>query len=318
MWTVVRIGVCIAGFAALLAPGLGVRRALLWSVLLGGAMALAIGAARQWYVAHRQMRLMDHATGLVEPRDGALVAVCGPIQGEGDPLRSPFFDEPAVAYQYTVHHTVQERRPQRTTTRRITDYAGFAAVPMSVRGSYVTARLGGFPRMHEFRKRDDAGDWLLELASQGGDEGRSEGDRLAALGEADRQRQDALRTRARDYLRSARFAPLPPDEMIEYVEWWNKDWDGRGRIARDHQREAGVEPQAFWEQLVAPGEPVCAVGVWSDASRALVRDGDRELVLYPGTPDQVKQIVGRHAGAGLLVALLLGAGSIAAAAFLIR
>lgn len=319
----VRFAVSIALFAAVLLPFLSAKRAILWSIGLGSAMALAIGAFRQWSAAHHHIRLVDNASGLVEPRDGQLVAVCGAVEAEGEPLRSPLFDEPSVAYQYAIHHTVYKWRPQSrsTSSSEVRDYVGYGAVPMSVRGQYFTARLGGFPLIHEFPKHDDSGGWLLELAASAADSaepGDSPAQRVAALAEVDKERLHAQQSRVRDYVRSARFDTLPPDEMLEYVEWWHKDWDGEQRVAKNYRREAGFEPHGFWEQRVAPWQPVCAIGVWSDARRAVVHEGDRELQLYPGTPLDVKSVFARHAGAGLFVALLLGAGSVLVAVYLIR
>jgi hypothetical protein len=282
-WTA-RFAIFAALFAAILVPGrLSMVAALLWSIVLGTAMSIAIGTLRLGAIARRDRRLVERADSARAPRDGEVVAVCGTVQAEVEPLRGPVSGQPSVAYLYSAYHLVLSRIQRRRNYKRVVDYAGFGIVPALVRGPNFTARLGGFPHLHDF-----------------GGELQSEEEK----------------SRAAEYLRFAKFDAIPPGEMIEWVSLMEKNWDGRGRERRrDFRREAGFDPSncTLTEDRVPPGARVCAIGVWSARRSALIGTEGQELWLYEGPPEKVLGVLKTSSGCSIVLAVLLIAGAIATA-----
>lgn len=312
-------------FGAALGPRLGIRQSILWSLGLGAAMAIASGSFRQWAIARRHAQLIQDASGLVSPSDGQIVAVCGVIEADGTPLTSPVYGEDVVAYQYMLYHRESRRSAQRGSSwRRVVDYAGFGAVPASVKGPYFSARLGQFPTLHGFGEgMSDLMNTVREVREQQA-AGASLSDVAAlarAAGDSEKEHDRARLQRVSRHLAATVFDPVPPGEMIEYVEIMDKRWDGTGRLTRNFRREADepYDPMRceFWEQRVAPGTQVCALGTWSHDDKALIGTPRQDLWLYRGTPEEVRPLMQSTIGAAWFFAVLLTVASVATAVYLI-
>lgn len=327
-------------FAAVLVPRLAIRPAVLWSIALGIAMAIASGSLRQWGIARRNRRLVEHAPGLVERRDGQRVAVCGTIESQGETLRSPIYDEECVAYQYTMYHQVYSgsrvttSAARKASYKRVVDYAGFGAVPATIQGPYFKTPLGRFPILHDFGEQQTGlGGTLQELRDQPpvGVSLRDVPALAREIGEPENQRVQSRLENASRYLSSATFDPMPKGEMIEWIKIMDKNWDGTLPLAKNFRRDQSepldpgdkgepYDPKKcdFWEQRVAPGAQVCVLGTWSDRERALVSTPDQDLELYAGTSREVAKTVGAAVGCTWFFAVLLAVASAATTIYLVQ
>jgi hypothetical protein len=286
---IARLAIFAVLFGAFLILGgrLSMIAASIWAIVFGAAMSIAIGTLRLGATARRDRRLVEQAHALRSPRHGEVIAVCGTIEPEGEPMMAPIGGQPSVAYLYSAYHKVLSTAGRRRDYKRVVDYAGYGIAPARVCGSNFTARLGGFPHLHDF----------------GGE-----------------IRATEARTRIAEYLRFAKFDPVPEGEMIEWVSLMEKDWDGRGGARRrDFRRQAGYDPSSctLTEESVPPGAKACAIGVWSSARNALVAGNDQDLWLYEGSPEKVRDVLKTSSGCSVVIASLLIAGSLATAIYLV-
>ena len=160
----------------------------------------------------------------------------------------------------------------------VVDFAGYGAMPFRVAG----VAIASFPILHDFDvKGIDS---------------------------------DEVRSRMKDFIR---FAPLEHKERGK-IEWLSVPepgmWDGHSRVTRAFTRGESrpVETWRFNETVVSPDEKVCAIGVWSKSENALT-----EPWLYRGTKETVRETLATSVGCGRVVGVLLIAGAIALAAYLV-
>lgn len=247
-------------------------------------MALAVRAALA-PGTRRELELLERASGNIELADGATVAVCGTIEASGPLLRSPIHDTPVIAYQYQMYHSEPSMRNR---TKRFVDYSGYGMVPAAVKSQHMTVPLAGFPALEGIEKFEFGAGPSLDNAVR--------------------------------FLRSASFDPVPPGEMIEWVEVMDKKWDGRSTVTANFRRAEGYDPSGdlWWEQRVQAGMPVCAFGVWSKSQAGLVGTAESELRLYAGTAEQIAKNLGQSRGLLTSIALVLTVAVAAAMWLLLR
>jgi hypothetical protein len=180
------------------------------------------------------------------PHDGDLVAAIGTIHpsGAGAPLQSPLNDVPCVLYSYEIGPA----RSHESSAAVARSVVGFGLMRCSIRTPYGEFELGSWPALEGFAKRH--------------------GDR----------------TRAGEYVRATEFrtfgfAAFAKAMMHLYVSAppLKEDW-------RMSDADIDTDSADVFEQTIAPGAPVTALGRYSAAANAIVSDTKKEgfLRLKPG------------------------------------
>ena len=257
--------------------------AIFWSAGLAAVIATGIGLIRMSRRERADLQLLNRSDGLGTPIDGERVAFCGKIETEFEPVLSPVRKAPSVLYHYEVYHHASASPGAGGGTKTVIDFAGWGAAPFRIVRAGESIRLGSFPHFYGFDER--------------------------------RITSETARNNLSEYFRSATLVERAPGK-IEWVHLEEDMWDGRSRIRKDFRQGEGRPIDKWWmnESAVTPGEPVCAIGVWSAQRGALVDAGDeKELWLYRGTKDQVRQTVQTSVGCGRVLGFILIAGSVVAA-----
>ena len=279
-----RFAIAFVLAASLLVPRLTTGRAVGWSLCLAFLAATGIGLIRLSRRELADMKLVQRSDEVTSPRDGERVAVCGVIETDEEPLPSPVRRRPSVLYHYSIVHS-EPGGPTSDVRKDITDFAGYGAVPSSVRGPRFSARLGDFPTLHDF------GTTAIQT--------------------------EAAPDNVREWIRWARFEPSPRG-TIEWVHVGEDLWDGRSRLVRDFRLTGGhpVDRCRFNETSVSPGDRVCAVGFWSAERNALVAGKGQPLWLYRGTKETVREVLSSSVGCGRFLGMAMIAGAVAGALYL--
>jgi hypothetical protein len=219
---------------------------------LSGAIGLG-GIGHLWW-AWRDAAALRRADRREPLADGALVAVAGLVRPLGAPLTSPFSGRPCVAYEYEVVEHLPRTKGHADPKRA--DLAGFAMAAAAIDTADTRVRLLGFPLLDEFPQVRMPG---REVAARG---------RQYAASVA--FERGALR------LISAMDDALADDDGIV-----RKDFRLRDDPIPFEQRTVG-------ERVVEVGQPVCALGRYDAAKRALVPSGATPNRLWPGTAATVR------------------------------
>ncbi len=272
-------------FAAIVVPKMSPARAAAWSIGLAAIGATGIGMIRLSGRERRDMKLVEQSDRVTSPRDGERVAICGTLEADGEPFASPVRGRPALLYLYTVLHYERFSPSSRAGRKDVVDYAGYGASPARIEGAKFSARLGGFPNLHDF------------------------GEKYILSSEA--------RERVKEHLRFARFEEKRLGH-IEWIEVMDDMWDGRERTARDFRQGSGrpLEDCVFHETSVPPGQKACAIGIWSAAEKALIATKEQGLWVYRGEKETVREVLATSVGCGRFLGMLMIVGSIGAAIFL--
>lgn len=265
-----RLAIVLAAFTIIFALKFGIVGGILLAIPISIALVYAVGFYRRATITQRNLHLVERAPNLVTPHDGEVVAVCGAIEPLGETLRSPVSDEISAAYHYKFDRVVisgpksslQWSPGGGRTSMHHVDYTGYAVVPVVVRGPGITAALASFPALHDFG----------EIVHKIEDETRPSLENF------------------KRYIASATFEHVI-DVRVEMLDVNDMVWDGRRKFTKDFRRHEGIDPAVsnFLEQRVHPGTSVCAIGVWSEGQKALVRGEKQAVELYPGTPEQMRE-----------------------------
>jgi hypothetical protein len=218
-----------------------------------GSIRMAMQAAGD---ARRVSAAMSGETSMA-PEDGKTMAAYGPIVPLGRPLETPFSKRKAVVYDYDITRTVQTS----DGSNSIKDYAGLALAPCAVSSPYGQIRLLGYPLLEGFQKEAF-------------------------------QTEEALEN-ARQYVAGTQFEEMKgfnpgaiyrsvKDILTEADGDLRKDW-------KIGQAEELNEDHGLFEQIVAAGEEVCAIGTYSSSLGGLVpkpSDG-AQVRLVRGRPTEV-------------------------------
>ena len=182
-----------------------------------------------------EARMIRRAINGQSPRDGEKIAAIGRISALGATATSPFTRTPCVAYGYTI-----EIAGKKTTSKL---YEGFALVPSSIHSGSHSIRLLAYPDL-KVRKESTSGP--VSIAN------------------------------AVDYIQKTTFRQPRARKLREaFGEWMAQfnDDDGSVRID-DHwgDQEPDLQKAQLFEQLLRPGDQVCAIGRYSAQRGGIVPD----------------------------------------------
>ncbi|MGZ7039933.1 MAG: ankyrin repeat domain-containing protein, partial [Thermoanaerobaculia bacterium] len=267
------------------------RAPLDWLVPLiaGLLMAGAIGSLRMSIASGRdalKVSSQDTLTGFTgeKLKDGANVSVVGRIRAAGLQLQAPFSGRAAVMYRYQIDDTVGFAGEDQEWK----DFSGLAQAPAVIDSSYGAIKLLGFPILEGF-----------DSSLQNSSESRAKAAAYIAATPFVNIKSLGLREAMREVFDTAESA----DGKVR------KDW--RSATSDDLSDK---DDKDILEQIVAPGEQVCAVGKYSAEKNGLVPDLslDRRLRLIRGNAAVAADSLGRRTAVGLartviMIAIVNGA-----------
>jgi hypothetical protein len=256
-----------------------------WAAGLIGGFFVWLGIA--YLIGIRQKiaeaLLVGRAMKGTPPQDGKKIAAIGRIQSAGGrTMLSPFTKTPCLAYAYEIHKSDAENSHYRV-------YSGFALVPSAIQSGSSSVKLLAYPDL-QTPKTHPAG---LETVAN-----------------------------ATEYVGATTFQHLSGTSVREAFKRWMdqfKDDDGSIRVdERVPPADVDLSDAFFMEQVVRPGDEVCAIGLYSAQRGALVPDPDAQLhpaILRQGDPAKVRAAGFRSAIGYLIGGLFLLTATAAALAF---
>jgi Ankyrin repeats (3 copies) len=211
--------------------------------------------------------------------DDAIVTVVGHIRAIGSALRAPFSGKAAVLYSYDIDHMSQSSEG----TSEVKDYSGFALAPCAIDSPHGSVRILGFPLLEGFPK-----------ASYDTAEGRKN---AAAYLEA---------TELKD------MQGFHPGTIFHEIKELLTDDDGQFRKDWKITDDRDLSEKHLREQVVAPGDQVCAIGRWSAAKHGLIPPAGGVIRLLQGDPQKIvsglwRKTIGNLIGALIVAAIVNGA-----------
>ncbi|MGH9422155.1 MAG: hypothetical protein ACRD3J_19415, partial [Thermoanaerobaculia bacterium] len=199
------------------------------------AFQTAIGAARDATRVSSESSFGGYGGEQFE--DDAIVTVVGHIRAIGSSLRAPFSGKAAVIYNYDIDH-ISERRNDTTDVK---DYSGFAMIATAIDSPHGSVRLLGFPMLEGFSK-----DWYDT---------------------------EEARRNAAAYLESTPLTDMQgfhPGTIFHEMKELLTDDDGQFRKDWKMTEDRNLSNKNLHEQMVAPGDQVCAIGRWSASKHGLI------------------------------------------------
>jgi hypothetical protein len=232
----------------------------------------AIGSARD------AMRVSSESSfggyGGEQFADDAIVTVVGHIRAEGMSLRAPFSGKPAVLYSYDIDHL----SPQPKDHSNVMDYSGFALAPCAIDSPHGSVRIFGFPMLEGFPK-----------VAYDSDEARKN---AAAYLEATAQTD---------------MQGFHPGTIFHEIKDLLTDDDGQFRKDWKMTDSRDLSDKNLSEQVVAPGDQVCAIGRWSAAKQGLLPPPGGVIRLLQGDPQKIVSGLWRKTAGNLIGALIVAA-----------
>jgi hypothetical protein len=211
--------------------------------------------------------------------DDTIVTVVGHIRAVGSSLRAPFSGKPAVLYNYDIDH-ISQRSDDSTDVK---DYSGFALAPCAIDSPHGSVRIFGFPLLEGFPKR-----------SYDTEEGRRN---AAAYLEATPQTD---------------MQGFHPGTIFHEIKELLTDDDGQFRKDWKMTEDRDLSDKHLSEQVVEPGDQVCAIGRWSAARHGLIPPAGAVIRLLQGDPQKIvsglwRKCIGNLIGALIVAAVVNGA-----------
>ncbi|HEV7426074.1 MAG TPA: ankyrin repeat domain-containing protein [Thermoanaerobaculia bacterium] len=206
--------------------------------------------------------------------DDAMATVVGHIRPVGSSLRAPFSGKPAVLYSYDIDHYSHTSEGSSETK----DYSGFALAPCAIDSPHGSVRIFGFPLLEGFPKRPYDSD---------------EGRRNAAA-----------------YLESTPLKDMQgfhPGTIIHEIKELLTDDDGQFRKDWKMTDDRDLSDKHLHEQLVSPGDQVCAIGRWSAAKHGLIPPAGGVIRLLQGDPQKIVSGLWRKCAGGVVGGLIVAA-----------
>lgn len=203
--------------------------------LFGGGIAwVGLGFLAGIRQKFADLRMIRRGLTGEQPVDGEKIAVIGRIMPSGaQPLLSPLTRTPAVAYKYEI----QSIRGKSSRTL----YEGFALVPSAIQSPQGTIRILAYPEL------------LLSSRPLPGHQ---------------------VADNAADYIRNTEFRePFRTGIRQSFKELMAAFKDDDGSIRTDQKNTAGpLDLSNVWytEQVISPGDRVCAIGRFSAQRGGLV------------------------------------------------
>ena len=205
------------------------------SIVAGFLAALSISLLWSARGVLRHRDLLQGAVLGVPPVDGKWAGLSGTIRSSS-PLISPISRTTAVAFKYRIYDTVGSGKSR----HQVVHYEGTALAPSTISTNLGSYRLLAVP---EF----DLDDSAVESG--------------------------AARRNAQAYIDATEFeTQQTAKERRQTVEREWTDDDGVFRRDRGGMGEADLATCKFEEQVVAQGEAVCVLGLYSEERRAIVPD----------------------------------------------
>ena len=186
--------------------------------------------------------------------DGATVTVVGHIRTIGSSLRAPFSGNPAVLYNYDIDHISHSG----SDSSEVKDYSGFAMAPCAIDSPHGSVRILGFPLLEGFPKSSFD--------------------------------TEAGRRNAAAYLESTPLTDMQgfhPGTIYHEIKELLTDDDGQFRKDWKMTEDRDLTDKHLSEQIVAPGDQVCAIGRWSAAKHGLVPPSGAVIRLLRGDPQKI-------------------------------
>jgi hypothetical protein len=206
--------------------------------------------------------------------DDAIVTVVGHIRAVGSSLRAPFSGNAAVLYNYDIDHISHSN----DGTSEIKDYSGFALAPCAIDSPHGSVRILGFPMLEGFPKK-----------SYNTDEGRKN---------------------ATAYLEATQLKDMQgfhPGTIIHEIKELLTDDDGQFRKDWKLTDDRDLSDKHLHEQMVTPGDQVCAIGRWSAAKHGLIPPAGAVIRLLQGDPQKIVSGLWRKCIGGVIGGLIVGA-----------
>jgi hypothetical protein len=205
--------------------------------------------------------------------DDAMATVVGHIRAVGSSLHAPFSGKAAVLYSYDIDHISRSNND----TDDVKDFSGFALAPCAIDSPHGSVRIFGFPMLEGFPK-----------SSYDTDEGRKN---------------------ATAYLQSTPLTDMQgfhPGMIFHEIKELLTDDDGQLRKDWKMTEDRDLSDKHLSEQVVEPGDQVCAIGRWSAARHGLIPPAGGVIRLLQGDPQKVvsglwRKCIGSVIG-GLIVA----------------
>lgn len=259
------------------------------AAIVGGTIVmLGTGCLRSLRLAYQDKILLQASSQTILPAEKAMVAVTGRITASGTPLKTPFTERDAVLYSYDMYaekHTTSTDSDGGTTSevRDETVLCGYEMTPCVIQSMRGNIRLLCFPSLEGFPE-----------------------ERIGSEGYAEKAKQFIARTHFED-MSGAKIVKAFSQVMDLYA-------DDDGTVSKHLRMASNFDLTAlnFKEQVVANGEPVCAVGCYHPQKMGLIPDvvaGGGICRLYRGGPEAaLKKIGGKITGllTGAILFLVLG------------
>jgi hypothetical protein len=206
--------------------------------------------------------------------DDAIVTVVGHIRTAGSSLRAPFSGKPAVLYSYDIDHISRSA----DGTSQTKDYSGFALAPCAIDSPHGSVRIFGFPMLEGFPK-----------IAYDSDEGRKNAAAyLDATAQTDMQ-------------------GFHPGTIFHEMKDLLTDEDGQFRKDWKMTEDRNLSDKNLSEQVVAPGDQVCAIGRWSAAKHGLLPPHGGVIRLLQGDPQKIVTGLWRKTAGNVIGALIVAA-----------
>jgi hypothetical protein len=278
------LGACFGGYWYLLHGKIeppafwwitGIASVLMWISV--GTLQGAIGAARDASRVSSESSFGGY--GGEQFADDETITVVGHIRAMGSSLHAPFSGKPAVLYSYDINHLSQGQHD----STNVQDYSGFALAPCAIDSPHGSVRILGFPLLEGFPK-----------ISCNTEEGR----RNAAA-----------------YLESTPWTDMKgfhPGMIYHEIKELLTDDDGQFRKDWRMTADQDLTDKHLSEQVVAPGDQVCAIGRWSASKHGLIPPAAGGIRLLQGDPQKVvkglwSKCIGNLIGGLIVAAVVNGA-----------
>jgi len=230
----------------------GIASFFMWISI--GALQTSIGAARD--AARVSSESSFGGFGGEQFNDDETVTVVGHIRAMGSTLTAPFSGKQVVLYNYDIDH-ISQRSDDSTDVK---DYSGFALAPCAIDSPHGSVRILGFPLLEGFPK-----------ASFDTEEGR----RNAAA-----------------YIESTTWTDMKgfhPGTIYHEIKELLTDDDGQFRKDWKMTDDRDLTDKHLAEQVLTPGDQVCAIGRWSAAKHGMIPPAGGVIRLLRGDPQKIVQ-----------------------------
>jgi hypothetical protein len=269
----VGLGVAITGFLLLFRQFGPDREATVPAAVVAGFLAtLSISLLWSARGVLRDQRLIKDALAGQPPVDGKWAGLSGVIRSSS-PITSPISGKSAVAFKYTISQSVGSGK----SAHVVSHYEGMALAAPKISTSAGTYRLLAVPTFD--------------------------------METTDVEKGDALRNAAA-YIAATSFetTATPKEERQTLEKEWTDD-DGVFRRDRKGTDEADLTLCRFEEQMIAQGEQVCVLGLYSAARGGIVPDPNwaNQTRIIKGDGESGVEQLGSRARRYVIGALVCGA-----------